>query len=244
MTVSDETLGAYVDGELDASERAKVAAALAADAEIARRVERMKMLRNRLQSAFSGAANEPVPQHLLEALQKQPTSEGVVDFAQARAAKQRPARRWTWPELGSIAASLFVCTLLGYFLLRTPDGDFLREESDALLARGALAAALSNQLASEQSRDALVRIGISFQDKSGDYCRTFAFRDQVGLACRDAGQWAVQTLARAAPVAGDATPAGSALPPEVLHAIEARIAGEPLDAAGEAAARQSNWEGR
>ena len=36
--------------------------------------------------------------------------------------------------------------------------------------------------------------------------------------------------------------AGSALPPAVLDAIDARIDGAPLDAAGEEAARRRGWE--
>jgi hypothetical protein len=35
--------------------------------------------------------------------------------------------------------------------------------------------------------------------------------------------------------------AGSALPPAVLDAIDERIAGAPLDAAGEQAARNKGW---
>jgi hypothetical protein len=37
--------------------------------------------------------------------------------------------------------------------------------------------------------------------------------------------------------------AGSDLPPAVLDAIDARIAGKPLDAAGEEAARARGWTG-
>jgi len=44
MTFSDETIMAYVDGELDAPARAAVDASLATDPELARRIARHRAL--------------------------------------------------------------------------------------------------------------------------------------------------------------------------------------------------------
>ena len=64
----------------------------------------------------------------------------------------------------------------------------------------------------------------------------------AGLACRDGAAWRVSTLAAVARVeAAPMRQAGSALPPAVLDAIDARIADKPLDAAGEEAARARGW---
>jgi hypothetical protein len=67
----------------------------------------------------------------------------------------------------------------------------------------------------------------------------------AGLACRDQGAWRVQMLAAAAAAAPAGTgayrSATSALPPQLAHAIDELIAGEPLDAQTEAAARERGW---
>lgn len=122
----------------------------------------------------------------------------------------------------------------------------MRNAGGALVARGQLAQALSNQLAAEQSRDSAVQIGVSFRAKSGDYCRTFALSGAVspsGLACRQGGEWQVQALTQEPGAAGDSgyRTAGSALSGTILKSVEGQIAGEPLDQAGERAARQRRW---
>jgi len=98
MTFSEETLMAYVDGELDAKARADVEAAMAADPEVAERVARHEALRLRVQAAFGAVLDEPVPEHLMSAARTAPTRgrENVTDLARERAARsqsQRPAIR-------------------------------------------------------------------------------------------------------------------------------------------------------
>lgn len=245
MSISDETLGAYIDGELPAAERAGIEAAIRADAEIALRLDRLRAVQNELQAAFSSTVHEPVPQHLIDAVKKHAPSASVVDLARARAIKNPTQRRWNWGELGAIAATLVVGTVLGYFLLHLPAAGLLIQQQGMLFARGALADALSHQLVREQPHEASVRIGISFRDLQGNFCRTFALHDRnlTGLACRENQGWHVQALARNEPSTGtgSAEPAGSAMPAAVLRAVEAKIVGDPLDAAGELAARRSNW---
>jgi hypothetical protein len=122
----------------------------------------------------------------------------------------------------------------------------MRSAGGALVARGQLAQALSNQLAAEQSHSSPVQIGVSFRAKSGDYCRTFALSGAVspsGLACRHGGEWQVQALTQEPGTAGDSgyRTAGSAISAAILQSVEGQIAGEPLDQAGERAARQRGW---
>ena len=52
----------------------------------------------------------------------------------------------------------------------------------------------------------------------------------------------MRTVTAWTPTAGDYRTAGAETPPEVLAAVEALIAGEPLDAAGERAARERGWK--
>ena len=92
-----------------------------------------------------------------------------------------------------------------------------------------------------------MQIGVSFRARNGDYCRTFVLRGTsalAGLACRGQEAWRLEVLAQnpAQPAAAAGyRPAGSALPTSVARTLDALIAGEPLDAGAEAAARERGW---
>jgi anti-sigma factor RsiW len=248
MKFSDESLMAYADGELDVATREQVEAAIASDPEIARRVASHHQLRDTLRTGFDTVLQEPVPERLIAAAR-------AVSAADAND-RVTPFRRRTapsfgsWRQWGALAASF----LLGALVLRlaTPPpgaGGPLTGKDGRIVAAGVLERALTSQLSSEQAGPAPVRIGVSFRSKAGDYCRTFQL-DQAagglaGLACRDGGDWNVEILARAhSSAASDAQyrQAAAALPPAVVQTVDATIAGEPLDAAAEAAARAQQWQ--
>jgi len=260
MTVSDELLMAYADGELEPPQRAEVEAAIAADPELARRVEKHRALRKRFNTAFDGVLMETVPERLVAAVLASPATQGssegaaaapqIADFTRTRAANDdEPAtrRRWTWVEWSAMAASLVIGAVAAHVAWRSPEAGPVGTQGGQLVAQADLATALSDQLASEQAPGAPVQIGVSFKSKTGEYCRTFVLDDRAplgGLACRQGDSWQVQVLASAAPtIAGDGgyRPAGAAMPPAVLNAVNQAIDGEPLDARGEAAARSDGW---
>jgi hypothetical protein len=132
--------------------------------------------------------------------------------------------------------------------LATP-GAVTEFHDGSLLARGALAQALNQQLASSAAPGAAVRVGLTFRSKAGNYCRTFALsggRSRVGLACRDQDQWQLLNLMAAEGAGGAGTTqnlrmATSALPPALLQAVSEHISGDPLNAAAEAKARSTGW---
>jgi len=253
MTISDETLMAYADGELDASARAAVETAMREDPQIEKRVAAHRALRRKVQAAYSAELSEDIPERLLTATRGGISTPGskVVNLQAARAAMNRSKVRarplpTQWRTAGTIAASLVVGVGLGFFLWGRGDSQFMRSPGGALVARGQLAKALSNQLAADQSPSSAVQIGVSFRAKSGDYCRTFALSGAVspsGLACRHGGQWQLQALAQEPGTvrSPDYRTAGSAMSPTILKSVEGQISGEPLDQAGEKAARQRGW---
>jgi hypothetical protein len=244
MTFSEETLMAYADDELDPRTRAAVEAAMAADPEVARRVARHRALRSKLHSAFDKVLDEPPPERLIAATRIVPAvrREGNVIPLLRKAAP-----RWSWPQWGSIAASLVVGLLVGQVLLRSSVTGPITTRNGQLLASGVLAHALSDQLASNQAHEAPVQIGVSFRSKTGAYCRTFVVRDSTalaGLACRERDAWQVQVLAQNESTPENTShyrPAGSALPRSVLQAVDEKMVGDPLDARAEAAARSKDW---
>jgi len=244
MTFSDETLNAYVDGELDAATRAALEAAMTTDPQLAPRIARQRALRAQVRAAFAPVLTEPVPERLLASVRGAPGRAGNVVAFQAR-----PRPRWSWPQWGAMAASLIVGVLLGPVLLRpsAPQQAPLETSGGRVLASGALAGALSQQLASSQPPGAPVAIGVSFRARSGGYCRTFLLREAqplAGLACRAGPAWQVVALAQSElPGTGSGyRQAGSVLPPAVSRTLDELILGEPLDAAGESAARAAGWK--
>jgi len=256
MTFSDDTLMAYADGELDPAERAAIETAMQADPAIAAAVARHRALRADVAAAFAGILDEPVPARLqprtrAPAPASAPAPAPVASLAAAREARQAQdahatRRRWSWPEWGALAAMLVVGVLAGKL---APGGaaPAIAGSGSQVVAQGELAVALDRQVGGgghggSGAGAGAVRIGVSFAARDGRYCRGFAMGSMAGLACRDGDRWRIPVLAEAEPEAtGGYRQAGSALPPAVLDAIDARIAGKPLDAAGEAAAKARGW---
>jgi hypothetical protein len=184
------------------------------------------------------------PVHSLDAARAERAARAPASAAVAPA--QRAQRAWA-PWWG-MAASVMLGLALGFGLGRGdgPAGGDLAFDarSGSLLARGAVAQALGTALASAPDAAAPVAVQLSFIDRSGAYCRTFSTGQLAGLACREGGRhWAVQHLAAAeAAPAGTLRQAATALPPELLAAVDRRAAGAPLDAAAERAARDRGWQ--
>ena len=253
MNISNETLMAYLDGELDPETRLRVKAAVAADPALAARVAQQQALIGQLRSAFDDTLHEPVPPRLLAAARAETDSVAAPPARKRRAAALASAWAQSWlpPRRGAfggaLAASLIAGVLLGHALTRPPPGA-LPFVDGSLVARGALAKTLSVQLASNPDPAAPVHVGLSFRAKSGDYCRTFAVshEDQrppyAGLACKEAPGWRIHTLTE---TDRSGTPdyrmAASNLPAAVLAAVDRLIDGDPLDAGAERAARDGGW---
>jgi hypothetical protein len=256
MKISDETLMAYADGELDAAACQEVESATREDPQMQVRLAQHRALRQRVQAAYADELTEQVPEHLLAAAEggAHPRAAKVVSLNDARAATERrasSAKRPQWRIAGAIAASIIAGAGLGYLMWGRTLSLLTLSPGGELVAHGQLARSLSQQLAAEQSRGSVVQIGVSFLAKSGEYCRTFALAGAVspsGLACRHGGEWRVQVLSQLPSAdqvdASEYRTAGSAMSAPILKAVEAEISGEPLDQAGETAARRRGWTTR
>jgi anti-sigma factor RsiW len=272
MSIPDETLMAYADGELEPAQRAEVEAALVADSKLAERVEQHRALRRKLNAAFDPVLLETVPDAMIAKIHAPAaaaTPSGaaapgatITDLRRVRAARaaeakeaaafarraETPSRPWTWFEWTAVAASIALGAVIAHLALNSAETSRIGIESGQLVAQADLAEALSTQLVIDQAADAPVQIGVSFKSKSGDTCRTFTVKEQSvigGLACRQGNEWRVQMLADApagANTPGGYKPAGGSLPAAVLAAVEQQIEGEALDASGEAEARARSWQ--
>ena len=234
MSISDETLMAFADGELDEVTRRVVEQAVRMDPALADKVRRHKEVPQRLQAAARSA--KVVHLDSVRQLRTPPPAPPVPD---------RP--RWSWPEWGALVATLVVGVLAGVVgtqgLRSEQPLAYFDTGAGALTARGALAQALSQQLASGAALDPNVKVGISFLSKEGAYCRSFMLPTTAGLACRSGDQWRIPVLTNGAMgTAGEYRQAGTALPAAVLEAIDARIAGQALDQQAERAAQKQGWK--
>lgn len=255
MSVTDEELMAFADGQLSGEAAARVEAAIAADPILAGRLEAERRLRAKLQGHFDPVMQEPVPEAwkaMIAAAAKEGADDEhkVVSLAAARAEKAEKAARETrstersrpfmqrWGSGLAIAASLVLGLFVGTQL--SLDGA-VTERGGTLVASGSLAKGLDTQLASAQDEGA-VRILTSFQREDGDYCRVFATSGTSGIACRDEAGWVLErTIKDGMGQESEYRQAGSA-GLELMATAQDMARGEPLDAGQEKAARDKGWQ--
>lgn len=235
MKISEETLMAYADGELDGAQRESIERALASDPDARARLEEHRRLRDRLAGQYGSVAQEEVPERLL-AMVGATRPEDLTSLSAAREKKRALPR--VWQRYGAIAASLAVGILAGQLI---PEGGEspIAAQSGVLVAQGGLATALETQLASAQEAGSATRIGLTFQDRQGRVCRTFGGTEMSGVACRSDGEWQVLLAAPGARQDSEFRQAGS---PAIIEAAQEMMAGAPLDGPSERKAMESGWE--
>lgn len=226
MSISDETLSAYVAGTLSPRARARVEAALASDPALAERLRRHVTVKGIVEHATSvsvdaarRAGDGPEPERRRAAQ--------IVRLASVREARLPPATARRWGPLPWTAMA--VCTVLGLitgiFVAPEIDPVLIGRGADGLTAQGALALALARTPSRAAPRTGQeISIFSTFRATDGAVCRmfrTFGPRSKDGVACREAGRWLVRV---AAP-----TPSAAAPPSAVVQAAAQEMtAGLPL----------------
>jgi hypothetical protein len=199
--LDEETLMAYVDGELDPRRVAEVEALLAEDAEARATVQIFRDSAALVRGAFDPILREPVPARLLAAVNT-PAPGKVSDIRLARrGATSRIFPQTAWARAAAVA--LFIGAGAGYLTAQWPD---LLEPSaqvatvDPLLDE-ALETTGSGVAFARQDRNGGTERNImpllTFRDANQRYCREFESTlkgpdgQQVsyGVACREQGGW-------------------------------------------------------
>ena len=210
MHLSDETLVAYVDGELSPEQSRDVEARVAADAELAATVEALREGSSALHAAFNEPLRAPIPDRLTK-LFDAPTVTGVPGTRSSS---------WHWligPIAAPIAASVLVLVVgLGGAFVFTEwqvERKIARLEATRAVDRQMLAAAVALALETHVSGEPAVwsnpdsgssgtiKPVRTFRAANGQWCREYTQTADLttepiqplhrrAIACRDPdGQW-------------------------------------------------------
>ena len=201
-----ETLVAYADGQLGASEVQRVETVLARDAEARETVRQLRESAALLRAAFNEPINEPVPARVLEAINSTVAEQAVV----TRGPRRGSLHRWS-PALAASVATLLLGLGGSYFLADYRVGQELsRIElvrlADQQVREAALFDALekniSGQTVAWENPDSGRRGSITpvrtFKNRQGQWCREYAASEADGvdqesrraIACRQPeGTW-------------------------------------------------------
>jgi hypothetical protein len=240
MTVSPETLLAFIEGELSPEESRRVAAEVANDPTLAAHTQKHRALKARLQ-AVSLPARDGAKAHAEASIARPP--EGLGASIKSPPERPMPSRKeagMRWIPAGAMAIGIALGLLLAISFQTSSE---MRAQAGKATAQGALARALSTQLPSEQDQAGGTRIGESFFNSDGFFCRNFTMSDETGnalsgIACREEQDWRIRSLAAAAPADTGKTPD---VPASVRASFNSMIVGKPLDVEAERAARAQGW---
>jgi hypothetical protein len=234
---TDEKFFAWLDGELEGPEAAKIEREVAADPARARLAQEHRALKARLGQAFDPITEEPLPERL-QAVLRRPDAE-VVDFAAARS-RRETRRGWrSPPQWAAMAATLAIGILVGTMVPQASNAP-VAVDSGKLYAAAALDQALSAQLASAPAKSD-VRVGMTFRDQSGVICRSFTQSASSGLACRDPRGWQVRGLFAAPEGQSGDYRMAAGMDPALAALVDSTMAGEPFEGAQEKAAKARGW---
>lgn len=131
---SDETLCAYLDGELDESERAEIAALLKRDSDLRLAVQRLSESAALLRAAFDEVLREPLPERLIAAARGE-TSKVVSIVTRVRRGMAQQRRWWIGIPVAASLMGLMIGGGLGYFA-GDEQGTTAAQEAQANLATG------------------------------------------------------------------------------------------------------------
>ena len=221
--LSDETLMAYADGELDATENAAVEVAVQQCPEYQLKVAKFRATRAFVRQAF---ANEASPGRVAPLAAKIRRGADYIPVVSGRGAAARPgvtgwrrrlpamAAQRSWPAAIAAGLALLIGGGLGWFTRglppHPPASDLIAFQEGNLLAQGALSNLLENassgtrlQVHAAKAPAWQLEASFSFRARDGTLCRRYELTNDAsgrfaGFARRGgAGRWIVHAQAQA-----------------------------------------------
>ncbi len=266
MTLSDETLMAYADGQLDVRECTRVKKLIAQEPELSARLEVFQTTGQSLASLFGEHMNAPLPGKLRRfAVSAQPRAAKKPGLGQLAATLRNLLQPVQPFGLAAASAAILIAGIGVGWLVHggaggggSPLAGLIQVENDGAVARGPLQHALNSLQSGKETAVALpegkvvrMAIKLSFRDRAQDYCRQYeiglaASENYGGIACNSNGQWNILHRARLAPAqqsSNKTTPAGNESP-ELEAAVMSMIGGDALGPQEEDAMIVKGWKSR
>lgn len=258
MTFTDETLSAFIDGELTDAEMDRIAKALADNPEIATRLELLRSADNWTTDQFDAIEDIPVRSETNELLDRL-----AVQLAkEARQGNVTPlptpkaARTWA-PAAVAASLALAVGFSAGTLVPSGQPGEAVLQASlsSEIGPEHPYFAALETTPSMAGSRIAEVGTQIltplaSFKNKQGQYCREFGLKSanhaSFNLACKDDQTWTVvaSVMADTSPTEGveGYVPASGQSASLLDDLIREQMEGDLLSPEDEAALIKQAWD--
>ncbi len=210
MTFNDNTLIAYLDGQLPQTDYEPLEQALNDDAALRTRLQALAESSELARRAFDPVLLEPVPPVLIAAIWRAPDPRARAAPPRAGSPQPTSLLAWlglasgprAWPALASVVV-LGLGVVIGWQLLTPASGSHWTLREGAPVNNEALAMALEVSPSGRVLRTAggAVEILASFEQVGGGHCREFnrsspgGTRDELGIACRSAqGNWQLEFL--------------------------------------------------
>ncbi len=269
--LTDETLMAYADGELDSAARAQVEALLTRSPDGHARLAVFKKTGTPLAELFRKPMDEPPPAHLVALVM----ASGAAAKYHKQATNNSRSRRF----LDVVGETLFgsqqhwsagfaygvamvaIGAGAGWYMHGAELGEargpgLVAFEQGQILAQGALARALETApsgtgvtLISADGPTPTVKADLTFRSRQQGYCRQYELAmpgdGHAGIACRrDDGKWRLEIYAAAAARPSSSTriiPAGGAGASTVEAALNSMIEGEALGSDDEKNLIKNQW---
>ena len=202
MHITDETLSAFLDSELSASEMATIRELSATDESIANRVEAFAVVDAKVRSTYARIDDRPMPAAITALLSESGVHEMAKPQQSSRSAKILAfptLRRFAANSLKPAAVAACFTFVMGYGIATMNQAT--KQYSPAGGVMLSYQQALSNSPSGEQVSvdDQLSLQGnLSFDNQQGQHCRQYteqsAGHKAENIACRQASQW--QLVAR------------------------------------------------
>lgn len=268
MTFDDDTLIAYLDGQLPETGYGPLEQALKDDAALRTRLQALAESSELARRAFDPVLLEPVPPQLIAAIWQAPDPRARAASPKSNSPRVQGMTGWTtplrpwlgwgtgrraWSALASVVV-LGLGAVIGWQWLAPSDDTHWALRQGETVANQSLALALDVSPSGRVLRTAggSVELLASFEQAGGGHCREFnrnspdGRRDELGIACRTAeGAWQLDFLA-AEQRPADRGAGGYQTASDRQHGaadafLSARVQGPALDEAEEKALIERGW---
>ena len=215
MNITDQTLNAYIDDELDNESKQALERELQFNAELQQKLSNLKKVNKALSISFPLDKN--IPERLINTVRNYPHSSNVtsIETRKTNRATEKISKNW-YPTAIAASITLVLGALLSSYFIPS---SFNNEDillSTTIKPNNALFEILENNLSSSEAeintssnQQIVVNPILSFKDKKGNYCREFDIAVEgsisIGIACRVSDtRWNMEVLLHTDKVAGPA----------------------------------------